>query len=354
MMNPIIELNKYFKELETQNKYSGVVLITRGTERVFAEAYGFANRAWKIRNKLNIRFDTASVTKLFTSAAVLQQIDRGCFTLDTPVIDFLGITDTTISKEVNVFHLLTHSSGIGDDAEEENDENYEDIWKDKPNYSITTTTDFLPQFIHKPPNFPPGEGCRYNNCAYILLGLMVEKVSGMDYRSYVKENIFAKAGMRHSDFLRLDRVHKDVAEGCDPIFDDADNIIGWKKNIYSYPPIGSPDSGAYVTASDLNRFLRAVRKGKLLSPQLTAAFLTPHVHYRDTKDHEAKYGFGLMFYLDKTGKVVCYQKDGVNAGVSAIIRHFPQQDITVVLLSNMEVGVWDPVWVIHEMIISGY
>jgi CubicO group peptidase (beta-lactamase class C family) len=328
-------------------------LITRGSEKLFTGAYGYASRTWKIPNSMETRFDTASVTKLFTAVAVLQQIDRGRFTLQTPVIDFLDITDTTISKEVNVFHLLTHSSGIGDDSEEEAGEIYEDLWKVKPNYSVATTADFLPQFIHKPPNFPPGQGCRYNNCGYILLGLMLEKVTGMDYRAYVKEHIFAKASMAHSDFLRLDQVNENAAEGCDPLFDENEQVIGWKKNIYSYPPIGSPDSGAYVTAADLDRFLRAVKNGGLLTSQLTQAFLTPQVHYRDTKDYETLYGLGLMFYVDSVGKVVCYQKEGTNAGVSAIIRHLPQQDISVVLLSNMEEGVWDPVWDINEMIVKG-
>jgi CubicO group peptidase (beta-lactamase class C family) len=351
-MEHLTELHSYFKELERNNQYYGVVLITQGSKQLFAEAYGYASRAWKVRNTLDTRFDTASVTKLFTAIAVLQLIDQGHFTLQTSVIDFLGITDTTISKDVNVFHLLTHSSGIADDSEEEDDEIYEDLWKDKPNYSVTTTVDFLPQFIHKPPNFPPGQGCRYCNCGFILLGLMVEKVSGMDYRAYVRENIFAKAGMKHSDFLRLDRVNENTAEGCDPILNEAGNVVGWKKNIYSYPPIGSPDSGAYVTAADLDRFLRAVKNGKLLTHQLTEAFLTPQVHYKDTKDYEALYGFGLMFYINKAGEVVCFQKEGTNAGVSAIIRHFPAQDINVVLLSNMEEGVWDPVWHIHEVIIS--
>lgn len=347
-------LDNYFHELEAQEKYSGVVLITQGSRKLFSGAYGYASRAWKIKNSMQTRFDTASVTKLFTSIATLQLIDQGCFTLETPVIDFLGITDTTISKGVNVFHLLTHSSGIGDDAEEENDERYEDLWKDKPNYSVTATSDFLPQFIHKPPNFPPGQGCRYNNCGYILLGLMIEKVSGMDYPTYIKENVFTKADMRHTDFLRLDRVNKNTAEGCDPIFaDDGVHILGWKKNIYSYPPIGSPDSGAYVTAADLDSFLRAVKHGKLLSPKMTEAFFTPQVPYQNTKDWKTFYGFGLMFYVNTAGKVVCCQKEGINAGVSAIIRHFPDLDINEVLLSNMEEGVWEPVWDIHEMIMAG-
>ncbi|NMC13148.1 MAG: beta-lactamase family protein [Chloroflexi bacterium] len=189
-MTSIQWLNDYFRKLQTQEKYSGVVLITQGSRKLFSGAYGYASRAWKINNTLQTRFDTASVTKLFTAIATLQLIDQGHFTLETPVIDFLGITDTAISKAVNVFHLLTHSSGIGDDAEEENNESYEDLWKDKPNYSVKTTSDFLPQFIHKPPNFPSAQACRYNNYGYILLGLMVEKVSGLDYRAYVKEQFF--------------------------------------------------------------------------------------------------------------------------------------------------------------------
>jgi hypothetical protein len=65
------------------------------------------------------------------------------------------------------------------------------------------------------------------------------------------------------------------------------------------------------------------------------------------------YGYGLWFYVDRSGQVVCYQKEGINAGVSGLIRHFPEQDINVVLLSNMENGVWEPVWKIHEMVVVG-
>jgi len=151
-------LDHYFQVLEEQSRFSGVALITRGDLQLYAGAFGYASRPWKIRNSLDTRFDTASVTKLFTSVATLQLIDRGLLTFDTGVVDFLALEGTAISKDVNVFHLLTHTSGIGDDAEEENGESYEDLWKTKANYSVTTTADFLPQFIHKPSNFPPGQG----------------------------------------------------------------------------------------------------------------------------------------------------------------------------------------------------
>ena len=352
-MSATIVLDRYFRELEEADRFSGVVLITQGKARLYAGAYGHASRAWRIRNSLDVRFDTASITKLFTSVATLQLIDRGLFGLDTSVIDFLALEDTDISERVTVFHLLTHTSGIGDDCEEEDGEIYEDLWKTKPNYSVATTADFLPQFIHKPANFPPGQGCRYCNCSFVLLGLMIERATGMTYRDYVRETVFARAGMVHSDFLRMDRVYENVAEGCDPVRDEDGNVAYWKKNIYSFPPVGSPDSGAYVTAGDLDRFMRAVRAGELLSPQLTEAFLTPQVQYREKDDWTMMYGYGLWFYVDQSGSVVCCQKEGINAGVSGLIRHFPAMDINVVVLSNMEDGVWKPVWRIDDMVVSG-
>jgi len=343
-------LNEYLQSRTDAGEFSGVVRITQGRNELYAGAFGYASRPWKIPNHLDMRFDTASITKLFTAVSILQLIDQGKLTLDTSAVNLLGLTDTQISEEVTVYHLLTHTSGIGDDVEEENGELYEDLWKTRPNYMVTETRDFLPQFIHKPPNFPPGQGCRYCNCSFILLGLMIEQISGLSYRDYVRQHVFAPAGMVHSEFLQLDRVHENVAEGADPICDENGRITGWKKNIYSFPPIGSPDAGALVTAVDLDRFLRAVQAGKLLSPELTGDFLTPKVHYRDRNTWTQQYGYVFWFYVNNDGKIVCYQKEGINAGVSGVMRCFPEPDINVVILSNMEDGVWEPIQKIHDMI----
>ena len=89
------------------------------------------------------------------------------------------------------------------------------------------------------------------------------------------------------------------------------------------------------------------------SDELTEAFLTPHVHYRERDDWTVMFGYVLEFFLDRSGDVVFYQKDGINAGVSGIIRHFPAQDINVVILSNMMSGVWKPVWRIHDLVTGG-
>ena len=352
-MNISETLNQLFQKLENMDRFSGVVLITKGETELYSGAFGFASRTWKIRNTLDIRFDTASITKLFTTVAILQLIDKNLLTFETSAIEYLGLEGTKISRDVNVFNLLTHTSGIGDDCEEEEGEVYEDLWKTKPNYSVRNTEDFLPQFVSKEPNFTPGEGCRYCNCSFVLLGLMLEKATGMSYRDYIRKHIFEKANMSHSDFFGMDLVHEKVAEGCDPIRNKEGEIEAWKKNIYSFPPIGSPDGGAYVTAGDLDLFMRAVQSGELLSKELTKALLTPHVDYSEKDDWVMKYGYCLWFYVEKDGKIVCYQKEGVNAGASGLIRHFLEQDINVVILSNMEDGVWGPIRKIHELIVDG-
>jgi CubicO group peptidase (beta-lactamase class C family) len=258
-------LDEYIQHRAAQDLFSGAVLITQNASPLYARAYGYASRAWRVPNTLDIRFDTASITKLFTAIATLQLIDQGLLALDTPVVERLGLEDTLLSKGVTVFHLLTHTSGIGDDADEEAGERYEDLWKTKPSYSVIETRDFLPQCVNKPANFPPGEGCRYCNCGYILLGLLIESISGMSYRDYFRTHVFAEAGMTSSDFFRMDRVNHSLAEGCDPIRDATGAVVDWKKNIYSSPPIGSPDGGAHATVADLDRFLQALMSGELLS-----------------------------------------------------------------------------------------
>lgn len=346
----ISELRAYFEERMAAEKFSGVVRITQGDNEHFAAAFGYASRAWQVPNTLETRFDTASVTKVFTAVATLQLIEQGHLSFDTSVIDFLGLEGTAISREVTVYHLLTHSSGIADDADEEAGESYEEIWRTKANYSVTETVDFLPQFAYKPPNFPPGQGCRYCNCGYILLGLLIEKISGMGYRDYVGKNIFARAGMTNSGFFDKRYVQSNVAEGDDPIEDADGTIVGWKRNIYAYPPIGSPDGGAHVTAVDLERFLRAIHGGTLLGPEMTTALLTPQVKHSDRAGWAQVYGHGLWFRVEPNGDVLYYGKEGINAGVSAYLRYYPAQDITVVLLSNMEDGVWEPMGEIHRLV----
>ena len=108
-----------------------------------------------------------------------------------------------------------------------------------------------------------------------------------------------------------------------------------------------------MTAADLDRFLRAVRAGRLLSPESTGAFFTPHVDYKERDGWSMRYGLGLWFYVEPDGHLLYCQKEGYNAGVSAVMRYFFDSDINLVILSNMAQGAWEPAWEIHSLIVAG-
>jgi CubicO group peptidase (beta-lactamase class C family) len=346
----VAALHTYLREREASDDFSGVVRIDRDGETLLDQAYGYASRTWQAPCHREMRFDCASVTKLFTAVAVLQQIDAGAFALDTSAIEYLALEGTAISPEVTPYHLLTHTSGIADDADEEAGEDYAAVFADRPNYRVVDTADFLPQFAYKPANFPPGRGCRYCNCSFVLLGMMVERASGLPYREYVDAKVFRPAGMLRSGFFRMDRVEPDVAEGADPIVDRHGTVTGWRRNIYSYPPVGSPDGGAHVTAGDLMAFHAALLQGRLLGEELTAAMLTPKEDCRETAKGMRRTGFGLEFEVAHSGDVVSYWKEGINAGASAILCCYPAAEVTFVVLSNREAGAWGAVEAIRRAV----
>jgi len=339
----VAALDRYLAERAAAGLFSGAVRVDRSGEPILRSAYGVASRAWGIPCAIGMRFDTASITKLFTAVATLQQVSAAVFDLDTSVVDYLELSGTAISTAVTPYHLLTHTSGIADDADEQAGERYEDLFVDHPNYAITETAHFLRQFASKPANFAPGENCRYCNCGYILLGLMVERATGRPYRDYVADRIFAAAGMTRSGFFRMDVVEADVAEGADPITGTDGQITGWRRNIYSYPPIGSPDGGAHTTADDLIRFHRAVTDGTLLGDELTAAMLSPKERYREVGSGIHHTGFGFEFKVASDDSIRCYWKEGINVGTSGILIHYPSHDVTVAILSNLEDGAWEPI-----------
>lgn len=354
------------------DEFSGVVLVTEGDLPLLEKAYGVASRRWNTPVTTDMRFDVASITKLFTSVAVLQQVAAGTLRLDSSIHDYVDLEGTTISRDVTLRHLLTHTSGIADDADEEDGESYEALWAERPNYSVTETADFLPQFAHKPPRAEPGADCRYCNVGYVLAGLALERVTGRTYRDVVRTDVFEKAGMTSSGFFDMREATPNVAEGWDPVreggSDDephadgpnedapAGPIIGWRQNIYSYPPIGSPDGGAHSTAADLVRFVDALRGGELLPKKWTTEFLSPQVlHHADEEagageTAELAYGFGLEFEVTPAGELRSFYKDGINAGASAIVRYYPATNLTVAVLSNSEDGAWDPITAIDDAI----
>jgi CubicO group peptidase (beta-lactamase class C family) len=323
------------------NDFSGVVLVRRGADVVFESATGLASRRTERPITPDTRFDTASITKLFTSVAVLQQVAAGNLDLETSIHHYVDLAGTRIPIEVTLLNLLTHTSGLADDVDEENGEDYAEFWAALPVETFLSTADFLPLFVNKEPLADPGDEVAFINVGYILAGMALEKAAGMPYREYIEKEVFARAGMTRSGFFDRREPADDVAEGW-----DRDENGEWVGNERAYPPIGSPDGGAHSTAGDLVKFFEAVRGGVLLNKEYTEEFLLPQVEL----DEETAYGFGLEFDLDERGEVRSYFQDGINAGASGILRHYVESGLDVVVLSNSEDGAWDIITELDERI----
>jgi len=322
--------------------FSGAVLVERGGEELFSGARGMAHRGFRVPNGLETRFDTASVTKLFTAAAAFRLVDRGLISLDERIGDIVDLSGTKIPANATLRHCLTHTSGIADDADEEAGEDYEEIWRTKPCYLVRATKDFLPQFAYKEPLFPAGDHVRYNNCAFILAGLALEARSGKSYRELVSEEVFKPAGMARALFASHDEADAaDIAEGYATVEGKGGEPVGFRKNIYAFPPVGSPDSGAYTTVRDLSRFFRAVEGPDFLGEAARAEFLRAVTKAADLKNgDERRQGYAFEHDYGPDGRLVRYGKDGVNPGVTAIAMRYPRSQGFVAILANQDCDVW--------------
>jgi CubicO group peptidase (beta-lactamase class C family) len=310
---------------------SGAMLLTRGGERVLEVCVGDADRATRTRVTPATRFGLASVTKTFTACTVVDLVREGLVAFETPVVEVLPADrrPSTLLPEVTVHHLLCHTSGIADYCEEDEDspaylDDYGSLWVDRPSYSMTRPGDFLPLFGGLPPYRPPGERFQYSNAGYIVLGLVVEQLTGRPFAEVVEQRVFAPAGMSESGFFRLDEPVPDVAIGYRRASPDGP----WRSNVYSIPVIGGPDGGAFCTARDLDRFLRAYADGTLLGP-LHEVVLTRHADVGDGFGE----GYGVLLYPD--GR---YGHGGGDPGVEALVHRWPEEDVHLVVLVNTEVG----------------
>ncbi len=181
------------------------------------------------------RFDVASISKLFTSVAVLQLVAAGSLDLDASIHEYADLASTAIDPSVTLRRLLTHTSGIADIAEEDEGENYAEVFRVVPCHTIVTLRDFLPLFARKPPHFAPGSGSRYCNAGYVVAGMAVEHASGQGFREYVEAQVPARAGMTRSGYFDKRYAIPDLAEGFDPTDDGR-----LEQNLYAYPPEAHP------------------------------------------------------------------------------------------------------------------
>jgi CubicO group peptidase (beta-lactamase class C family) len=239
------------------DEFSGVVLVAKDLRPIFHEAYGFADRDKKVSNRKDTKFNLGSINKIFTRVAIHQLALQGKLSLDDPIKKFLpDYPNAEAAEKVIVRQLLNMTSGIGDF--------FGDRYDATPKEKIRTLQDYLPLFADKTLEFAPGTSNKYSNGGYIVLGLIVEKVSGVDYYTYVRQNIFKPCGMLDTDAFLRDGTTPNLARGYTR---EAGAAAGPRVlNFATLPGRGSSAGGGYSTAADMLKFAQAVKDKKVYLP----------------------------------------------------------------------------------------
>jgi D-alanyl-D-alanine carboxypeptidase len=258
-------VRQYVDDRVKADEFSGVVLIAKNRKVLFSKAYGMADKEKKIPNRTNTKFNIGSINKIFTSIAIHQLEQQGKLSLDDAIKKYLpDYPNKEAADSVTIGELLDMSSGIGDI--------FGDRYEATPKERLRTIKDFLPLFADKPLEFKPGSQHRYSNGGYIVLGAIIEQVSGMDYYAYVRENIFKPAGMLDTESFEKDANIPNRAKGYTKILQGkSERSEVWVSNYPSLPGRGSSAGGGYSTARDLQRYILALKKGKRSSPKTQGA-----------------------------------------------------------------------------------
>ncbi|MDQ0268139.1 serine hydrolase domain-containing protein [Cytobacillus purgationiresistens] len=316
------------KQKEIQ--FSGTVCVKLAGETL-ARSYGFSNRNEKVLNQNNTRYGIASGSKFLTSIAIGQLVDQRMISFDTKLSECLDSELPYFDETITIHHLLTHTSGIPDYFDESVMDNYEDLWLETPMYKIRELNDFLPLFQNGKMVSAVGDRFQYNNAGYVILGLVIEKVSGLMFSDYIEQFIFKKAAMYGSGYYELDALPERTALGY------IENPDGsYKTNIYSIPAKGGADGGVFVTAKDMVSLWEALNNHSLMSEAATKFLLQPRVLVED----DIFYGYSGYMKANKN-QIIKHILMGYDPGVNFRSVYYPSEDLTIVVCSNESDGAYD-------------
>jgi CubicO group peptidase (beta-lactamase class C family) len=290
------------------------VAVVRGNQTIVEKGYGRADLQLDVPTPPRAIYEIGSITKQFTAAAMLLLAEEGKLSLDDEVTTFLPDYPTG-GHRVTIRQLHNHTSGIKGYTELE--EFGELMVRKKPKEELVKL------FSSKPFDFPPGEDLIYNNSAYFLLGLIIEKVTGQPYANVIKTRLFDKVGMTDSSYCSERVIQKNKVHG----FDTENGALVLKSYIdHSWPyAAGSLCS----TAHDLALWNRALHGGKVLKPESYRAMTTPGTL---ADGSPVRYAMGVAV-LDVGGRRVLSHGGGIN-GFLSHAEYYPAEDLTVVVLFN--------------------
>lgn len=295
------------------DRFSGALLVAKGEQVLLEQAWGSANRATSRAATAETQFRLGSMNKMFTAVAILQLVDSGKLSLQRTVGQYLpDYPNRDVAAKVTLHHLLTHTGGMGDIFGPE---------FDAQRLRLKEHADYVALFGKRGPEYEPGSRDGYSNYGYVLLGRLIEAVSGLSYYDYVQQHIYAKAGMQSTASLPESVDVPARSQGY------TKKDARWMSNEHTLPYRGMAAGGGYSTVGDLLRFARALEAGKLVSKRLLAAATSPQ---------NLGGGFGYGFALQGEGATRFYGGVGGAPGMNAELRIYPELGYVLVGLSNFD------------------
>ncbi len=349
-----LDRGRYRTWLEAE-EFSGVVLVVGDDdEERLAIATGLADRAAGLPIHAGTRFGTASTTKLLTGLTVGRLVDREVVRYEDRLVDLVAedLRPVDLDPRVTLHHLLNHTSGVGDYADEYDGPPYAAIWETVPPGMIRSPRDLISRFRDLPRTGDPAGATRYNNGAYVLAGLALEEVTGRPFPDLVRDEVFAPLGMDSSGFWALDGLEPDLAVGYQPPDPEAapgSPATTWRTNLHAMPAVGLPDGGAQTTADDLVRALDALTgrgaTGGFLSRATRERMIGPHAF---SPVERAGYGLGVVH--GGVGPTARIGHAGEDPGFSCRAWAYPATGERIVVQSNVTEGAWQPFKRLDELL----
>ena len=305
--------------LAREDEFSGAVLVAKDDRVLFSHAYGLADCNRRIPNTIRTRFRIGSMNKMFTAVAILQLVQAGQVKLTAPVGTYLrDYANRQVATKVTIHQLLTHTGGTGDIFGPEFDAHRHDL---------RTLADYIELYGKRGPEFEPGSQWAYSNYGFILLGAVIEKVTGHSYYDYVQQHVFAPAGMTRSGSLPEDRAVPGRSIGYTKPF----GTTAWAPNSDTLPFRGTSAGGGYSTVEDLARFAHALLGHRLLNPDATKLLITGKVK----AGPGARYAYGFEDARDADGNGWVGHGGGA-PGMNGDLKIYPKTGYVVAVLANLD------------------
>lgn len=321
----MIELKKEIEKILPDN-FSGVITVSSEDTIIYAKTQGYRDIANKLKIDIDTKFGIASGTKLLTALGIGKLIDRGLTELNTKVWDIFKTSFSFIDRDATIKHLLSHTSGVYDYLDEDLMDENDDFELDVPIYKLINPTDYLPLFENHKPKFLPGEKCSYSNGGYVLIGIIIEKLTGRLFRDFINDEILKPCKMINTGYFFTNNLPENSAIGYK---DENGSLVA---NYFSIPIVGGGDGGIYTTVSDINKLWNNLISNKILSEELTKKFLTPTSKIGDTN-----YGLGVYLCGDESNRELFLY--GCDPGVGFHSRYNIKTKKTITLIANKTWGI---------------